>query len=397
MLQFARFLIEAEHKMKLDSPNVDVNHVEDAVLRHGHEGVHQSAEFMDKTHDMLSGHKSTLQHTAKFDGSPPLVFGLHPVTGKFFVSSPQGQSKVNHTPEDIVNNHANNPKLAAQLITSLSELPKILPKNAQPGEVFQGDFMHSPDSILDKDGHHHIKPNKLVYSAKEGSPHGSAMKNSKMGLVIHTAFAPNGVAMPVDKKTRGRFVNHPDVHNIDPTFTPEDGKYEPADMNEFIKHRDAATKHYRSMQPESLDAVATHAPDILRHINDKIKAGEPYDSKSLIASLNISHKKRMDGIKNEKWGKQQTSEHASKTAHLLANETHVDKALKLHKHVMDAKDVLAKVMDRSNPWIHSLNGEITPSEGHVAVDPKTGSAAKFVQRKEFAKATKKASKKKNDK
>jgi len=394
MLLFTRFLAEAEHKMKLEEPTAHINHVGDSVIHHGHEGVRQAADALDDAHHMLSGGTPKAEYQHKFDGGAPLVFGHHPDTKKFFVSSPQtGGSKVNYTPEDVVNNHANNPKLAGQLIAALSELPKIMPKNMSA--VFQGNHMHTPNEVINKDGHNHIKPRKIVYSAKEDSAEGANLKK-KLGVVVHSMFTPDGKSMPIDKKTRSKFVDHPDVHNMKTDFEPEGGKYEPKHINEFIKHRDAATKHYRAMRPEAFDAVMAHAPDIIKHINDQIKAGEPYDSKSLIASLNSSHNKRMSGISNEKWARQRTSDHASKTAHLLAHQTHVDKVLKLHKHLSDATSVLAKAMDRSNPWIHSVDGQVTPSEGVVAIDRKKGTATKFVDRKEFAKAEKKASKKKND-
>jgi hypothetical protein len=394
MLQFTRFVVEAEHKMKLEQPPVHINHLEDSILHQGHEGVHQAANFLDDAHQMLSEHKASSHYSTKFDGNPPLVFGVHPHTGQFFVSSPKGQSKVNHTHEDIINNHAQNPKLAGQLITALSHLHKIMPKNSQPGDIFQGDFMHSPETILNKDGHHHFKPNQLVYSAKEDSPHGQAAKNSKIGIVAHSMFGHDGVAMPIDKKTRSKFVNHPDVHNIDPTFTPESGAYKPEDMNKFLKHRDAATKHYRTMSPDSMDAAMVHAPELIKHINDQIMAGKPYDVNSMMDSMNSSHQTRLGGITNEKWRRQRESDHAAKSVHMLANDKHLDKVLKLHKHLGDAKDVLAESMDKSNPWIHSMNGKITPSEGHVAIAP-NGSAVKFVQRKEFAKHDKKSKKKDN--
>lgn len=393
MLNFTKFLTEAEHKMQLKDPSTHINHVADAILHQGHSGVGDAADNLDDAHQMLSGGKAKHDYQHKYDGAHPIVFGEHPHTKKFFVSSKEGGDKINHTPEDIVNNHANNPKLAGHLITALSELPKIMPKNA-PG-VFHGDYMHSPHEILNKDGHNHIKPRKMVYSAKEDSAEGANLKKN-MGIVVHTMYGPDGHAMPIDKKTRSKFINHPDVHNIDPTFQAESGKYEPKEQNEYVRHRDAATKQYKTMKPESFDAVMAHSPDIMKHINDQIKAGEPYDAKSLINSLNANHSKRLEGISNEKWARQRNADHTSKTAHLLAHQTHVDKVLKLHKHLNDATGVLAKVMDKSNPWIHSIDGKVTPSEGVVSVNSKKGTAAKFVNRKEFSKAEKKA-KKKNDK
>lgn len=393
MLLFSRFLVEEEHKMNLASPDKHIPHLSDSILHNGHKGVHGAAEALDDGHHMMTGGTSKHEYTRHIDGTP-VIFGMHPHSGKFFVSTPKGKSGVNYTPEDVVNNHANNPKLAAQMIAALHELPKIMPKESHAGLVFQGNHLHTPDSIIDKDNHYHFKPNQMVLSAKHDSPEGKLVRNSKYGIMTHTMFDPQGVAMPIDKKTRNKFVNHPDVHNMD--NKAEGGKYDSADMGKFLKHRDAATKLYRTMKPEAMDVMMTHAPDIVKHINDQISKGEPYDSKSLLSSLTSEHGKRMGGISNEKWKRQRTSDHASKTTHLLANEINVDKALKLHKHINDASEVIAKGLDSSNPWIHSYKGQITPPEGTVAT-PKNGESVKYVQRKEMAKAMKKAGKSKDDK
>jgi hypothetical protein len=387
MYLFSRFLIEEDKKVKNGQVGISgLPHLEDLMFHKGHDGVHAAADALDDAHHMLSGHKGKNQYQTHYDGSPPIMFGIHPQTSQFFVSSPKGQSKVNYTPEDIINNHSGNPKLAGHLITALSELPKIMPKNSQPGHIYHGDLLHTPDSIHDHDNHHHFKANQMVYSAPTDSGHGKAAKISKLGLVVHSMYGPDGTPMPLDSKSRSKFNSHPDVHNIDPTLQAESGKYERHEMTDFLKHRDAATKHYQTMKPESLEAATVHGPDIMKHIDSQISKGKPYNAQTFLNDSHRAHDSRMSSITNEKWRKQRTSDHAAKTAHVLANSTNLDKVFKLHKHLADAKNVLTGVMDKNVPWIHSIGGQVTGAEGF------SNGTVRFHNRKERTKLLKKTKK-----
>ena len=80
--------------------------------------------------------------TTKYDGSPSIVFGTHPETGRFFVASKSAfnkDPKINYTPEDIERNHGHAPGLVEKLKGALEHLPKIMPRN---GGVYQGDLMY---------------------------------------------------------------------------------------------------------------------------------------------------------------------------------------------------------------------------------------------------------------
>jgi hypothetical protein len=75
--------------------------------------------------------------------------------------------------------------------------------------------------------------------------------------------------------------------------------------------------------------------------------------------------------------------HSANIQNILNNRDHFEKALELHGHLQRAKNVLARVMARNNPFGHSINGVETGPEGAVAVD-KTGNMTKFVDRDEFS-------------
>jgi hypothetical protein len=78
----------------------------------------------------------------KYDGSPSIVFGHHPKTGKFFVASKSAfnkNPKINYTHKDIEKHHGHAPGLVSKLKTALTHLPKVAPKHG----VYQGDVMHT--------------------------------------------------------------------------------------------------------------------------------------------------------------------------------------------------------------------------------------------------------------
>ena len=122
----------------------------------------------------------------KYDGSPAIVFGHHPETGKFFVASKSAfnkNPKINYTHEDIKKNHGHAPGLMDKLHASLLHLKKIAPKTG----VYQGDLMYTHDDL-----HHHkngkvsFTPNTITYTGQ--GPEAQKIKDSKIGVVVHTQY-----------------------------------------------------------------------------------------------------------------------------------------------------------------------------------------------------------------
>jgi hypothetical protein len=384
---FKTFL--AEEKIATEKSRVHLSHLEDSILDHGHDGVATAANFLDDAHHMLTGHKPDAHYSTKFDGSPSVIFGQHPNNGQFFVSTKSALSKnakINHTPMDAAKNHKGNPELIDKLVAALEHLPKIMPKGSKAGDVYQGDLMHTPDSIIHtEDGHIHFKPNTIMYSAPKNSPHGKAASSSKLGIVVHTKHDPELGAVPLDPKSRSKFREHPDVHNIDPTLKVDPSHYTTAEMKAFLQHRDAATKLYRSIKPESMESVTPHLRQLHQHINDQVRKGKKPSVEDFVSFLQGQHTKGLGTLNSDKGKKARTSEHSARLAHIMSKEKDIDKILQLHGHLQKAKDVLTGVMGKGNPWIHSIDGQKSMPEGVVGVAP-DGSAVKFVNRKGFSKA-----------
>jgi len=387
MLNFTSFLYEEAHSMQVAKPVVHLVHPEDAMIDHGHDGVYLASNFLDRAHHMLSGAKGpkedAVNWSIKHDGAPSLIFGMDPHDKQFFASTKSIGNKsplINKTPEDVINNHGHKPELAKKLILGLKHLPKIMPEG---GGIFQGDFMHSKADREKDKTHIHFQPNTIKYSAPRDSAHGAAAESSHMGIAIHTAYSPEGVPYPLDNKMRKKFKQHPHVDNIHTGLQIKPSQYTPGDIKNYLDLRDQATKHYRSMPPDVFDVVSRFTPQIHKYINHEVRREGQPSARGFGDYLNQLHSGRMDNINNEKWAKERIRTHAGELSDVLGNAHNLEKVFKLHSLMGGAKNVLTDVMGRNMLYSHSINGEPTGPEGVVAVAP-TGSAVKFVNRKEFS-------------
>lgn len=211
MKLFTEFLTEqSDGKLK------HLEHPEDNAIS-SHSGFTHAFHALHDIHKALKGQKHTSKISTKLDGSPSIVFGHHPESGKFFVASKSAfnkNPKINHTHEDIDRNHGHSPGLANKLHQALNHLPKVTPKKG----VYQGDFMHSHDEMKHTDTHVHFKPNTISYSLHKGSAEGKKAAESKIGVAVHTkyegkTFETMHATPHVDHE---KFKQHKDVHLISP-------------------------------------------------------------------------------------------------------------------------------------------------------------------------------------
>ena len=76
-------LVESANEEKL----THLEHAEDHPINAGHEGAQHAINTLRQTANALQNKPSKAKIMTKFDGSPSIVFGHHPETGKFFVAS----------------------------------------------------------------------------------------------------------------------------------------------------------------------------------------------------------------------------------------------------------------------------------------------------------------------
>lgn len=386
MINFSTYLIEApeEQGKKLKH----LTHLEDNVFHGGHEGVGIAAQHLEDVHNKLLGKNNSTMVTTKYDGSPSIVFGTHPETGKFFVASKSAfnkDPKINYTPEDIERNHGHAPGLVEKLKAALEHLPKIMPRT---GGVYQGDLMYTKGDVQQKNGMRSVTPNTITYSAPNDSEHGKQMKIAQLGIVVHTKYSggkklENMGADALDPKTRASFGNHPDVHNINPTMDVNPQNYTPEEQHAFLTHAANVKKAYAGMKPEAMDAIAGHGPGLESHVNKMVREGGTPSVEGYLADLAEKSKKEVDKLKTPAAKEKKIQEYAKVAKQVTDNLPHFKKALEVHNHLQAAKNVLVNVMAKNSPFMHTIGGEATGPEGAVAVDKK-GNMSKFVDRDEFS-------------
>ena len=384
MIVFSNYIVEEDQGKKLKH----LTHLEDNVLHGGHEGVGIAAQHLEDVHNKLLGKNNSTMVTTKYDGSPSIVFGTHPETGKFFVASKSAfnkDPKINYTPEDIEKNHGHAPGLVEKLKGALEHLPKIMPRK---GGVYQGDLMYTKGDVQEKNGMRSVTPNTITYSAPNDSEHGQTMKNAELGVVVHTKYSggkklENMGADALDEKTRASFKQHPDVHNIDPTIDVNPQNYTPEEQQAFLNHSANVRRSYAGMKPEAMDAIEGHGTGLEMHVNKMVREGGKPSVEGYMSDLADRAKKDIDKVKTPAAKERKIQEHAKLAKQVTDNLPHFKKALEVHGHLQAAKNVLTNVMAKNNPFMHTIGGEATGPEGAVAVDKK-GNMTKFVDRAEFS-------------
>ena len=383
MYSFRNFLKEdTEEGAKLKH----IHHAEDRPLFHGSKGFEHAKAALNQAHEhMKSGGKST-HLTMKYDGSPAIVFGHHPETGKFFVASKSAfnkNPKINYTHEDIKKNHGHAPGLMDKLHASLLHLKKIAPKTG----VYQGDLMYTHDDL-----HHHkngkvsFTPNTITYTGQ--GPEAQKIKDSKIGVVVHTQYhGKTAASMSADP--------HPDLHNFKPhkdvwTKHPEHDTrnvhYSEDAQNEFHKHMAAAQKiHDENKKMYGVTAVhGGEAGHLSTYINHTVRTDEKPTAEGLKKHISDKYKKASEKLKTPA---AQGRKDAELNLHLKQIDSHkksYDSLLKMHHHLQQAKNVLVHNLNQDTGGLeHHIGEKPTDPEGFVVHH--AGEPTKLVNRKEFSK------------
>ena len=277
MYTFHEYLIEEQQEQEAKKLK-HIEHLEDLHINDGQAGFNHAIDVLRKAKNHVETGKSSPDLTVKYDGSPSVVYGHHPETGKFFVASKSAfnkNPKLNYTPEDIEKNHGHAPGLVEKLKAALEHLPKIAPKKG----VFQGDLMHTPADHVRRTDAVSFKPNTITYTAK--GDEAKAIKRSKLGIVTHTQYHGNTLesmsAEPV--QDHDIFGEHKDVHHFSPAYKGEKGKVTPAQEVAFKKHIDAATQSHKAT---NYDAIKGHVDHMKTYINSTIRDGKEANFEGLV-------------------------------------------------------------------------------------------------------------------
>lgn len=389
MLSFKFFLTEATDESKL----THLEHAEDHVINAGEKGFAHAYHNLTDVHDKIKGKHNDTKITTKYDGSPSIVFGHHPETGKFFVATKSAfnkNPKLNHTEKDIEENHGHQPGLVTKLKHALKHLPKVTPKSG----VYQGDLMHSgvkskdnlEGDVEEHGGKYHFKPNTITYSTKHGSEEGKKIAKAKLGIAVHTAYKGNDLENMKAQYAPdlSHFKHHPDVHMID---TQDDAhKTEMSDEHHktFEKHMQTATKHFNEAPKNFDSAVEGHREHLKTYINKTVRDGTTPSVKGYKQHLHDKFTKDASKLKTEKGVQGKMNELANHHRHIDEHSEHFNSVLNMHHHLQKAKDTLVSALSAKPKFEHHIGGVKTKPEGYVVV--RNNRPTKLVDRAEFSRA-----------
>jgi hypothetical protein len=384
MIRFNEFLTEANAD---DGKVKHIHHPEDRPIIDGKKGFEHAMGVLHQASEHIKKGKNDSTMTMKYDGSPAIVFGHDPKTGKFFVASKSAFNKtpkINYTPEDIERNHGHAPGLVEKLKDALKELPKIAPKKG----VFQGDLMFSQkDVVHNPNGSSSFTPNTITYSA-----HGlesQKVKKAKLGVVIHTQYnGPNLHNMKASPEITHKFKAHPDVWNKPATHDTGITNYGPKDEMEFHKHMEAAQKIQTAAGKTMYKDAEQHmggAGHLSTYINQTVRNVAKPTVQGLQQHILDKSQIVQSRLKTAAASHKKQQEANAEVAHIQKHRESYENLLKMHQHIQKAKDVLVRTLNQHPGTLsHHIEGKETHPEGYVVTHK--NEPTKLVNRAEFSRA-----------
>jgi len=364
-----------------------IDHAEDRPLLYGSKGFTHTYNALSQTHEHIkSGSKSTAL-TMKYDGSPSIVFGHHPETGKFFVASKSAfnkNPKINYTHADIVKNHGHAPGLVEKLHSALKHLKKMSPKSG----VYQGDMMFSEGDKEESDGGVSFTPNTIRYTAK--GEEADKVRKAKMGVVIHQQYHGKTIdSMSADPHPDlHNFKQHPDVWTKSAEHDTSQIHYSEKDQEEFNNHMNAAKAIHDEHKGEMYKATEPHRGEsgqLGTYINQTVRTGEKPSAEGLSNHIQEKYNKAIAKLKTPAAQSRKKQEAKMHTDHIEKNKDHYENLLNMHHHLQQAKNILVKNLEQHEGGLdHHIAGKRSKPEGFVVNH--AGEPTKLVNRAEFARA-----------
>ena len=367
-----------------------LEHAEDHVINAGADGFTHAKNTLNAVHSALKGEGSPASITTKYDGSPSIIFGHHPETGKFFVASKSAfnkKPKINYTPEDIEANHGHAPGLVSKLKAALQHLPKVTPNTG----VFQGDVMHTgvksksnPEGdVTVKDGKASFTPNTITYTAPESET--NAIKKSKFGVAIHTSYhGPSFEHMKAHFNTdTSELGSHSDVHVLQTHHETDKATYTPAQQSAYESYMDQAEAAHKKLKAGGYKALGdAHTEHLKTYINKTVRMGTQPSVEGYQTHLSELGQSKADKVKSTTAKEKHLGEFKQLSGHAEKNNQHLQNLLDLHLSLQNAKNQLAHALSSHSHYEHRVGDKQTKPEGHVI--SLNNRPTKIVDRAEFS-------------
>jgi hypothetical protein len=387
MIKFTSFLREEAQESEGEKLK-HIEHLEDHPINDGSKGFDHAVGALDQVHKHIiaGSHDSSL--TMKHDGSPSIVYGHHPETGKFFVASKSAfnkNPKVNYTEKDIELNHGHAPGLVEKLKHALQHLPKITPKQG----VFQGDVLFSGNDKTTKDGKTSFTPNTITYSADNPEDE-KKIKRAKFGIYNHTEYVGNTAKSMTAQYSPDleNFKDHPDVYHRRPGHDTSKVKMTGKEHVEYAEHLKAANdvhKKHGDYMYDALEHPGTYGSlkdHIKTYINSTVDTQEKPSVQGLQKHLENKYGKQIDKVKTDAAKSKYTDELLSHIKHTKLHKQNLENVFAVHNHLQQAKNVLVHSLSKHTGGLsHEIKGQSVKPEGFVVNHE--GQLSKLNDRNEF--------------
>lgn len=384
MINFKQFMTEA---VSTEGKVTHIAHPEDRPIINGAKGFEHAKGALNQASEHIKSGKKDSGLTMKYDGSPAIVFGHDPKTGKFFVATKSAfnkNPKINFTPSDIDRHHGDKPILADKLKQALEHLKKVTPKKG----VYQGDMMFShQDVVHNPNGSASFTPNTITYSAH--GQEANKVKNAKVGVVVHQQYNGKNLAdMKASPEIEHKFRQNPDVWHKTAEHDTNMTNYGQKDQLEFKKHMEAAQKIHDENKKTMYAATEPHQGSsgyLATYINHTVKNSVKPTVRGLQQHILDKSQAAQEKLKTSAAAEKKQAEANSEVKHIGVHSDDYDKLLKMHQYITKAKNVLVRTLNQHPGTLsHHIDGKETHPEGFV-VNHK-GEPTKLVDRAEFSRA-----------
>ena len=363
--------------MSDSSKLLHLEHVEDLIFD-GHSGWLEALGTLSDVRWAILGHDDDTKVSTKYDGSPSIVFGHHPVTGRFFVGTKSvfnKEPKINYTEEDIDRNHESE-GLRKKLKLALSCIGIVTPMG-----VYQGDFMYDHDDIVQFGNFAEFTPNTLTYSTLPDSEMWLRTRHAIIGIVVHTQYVFVGydvtsladmVAEPIDDLSH--FHKCGEVHIIDPNVKlPFVDLPSLAVIDEIF---DTASDFARDVNWRITDLLPIE--HIRPYVNDCVKNETETTALGFAMFLVVHGMKQSVKLKTLHGQAKKLKSYLEISNTVLEYATAYENLFKVNRHLRNAKDILIQTLDTQSEFETFVNGEPVGGEGYVVNN------VKLVNRHEFS-------------
>lgn len=308
-------------------------HLEDLVTCYGRIGVERALEFLKEQQ------QSTNQFSIKWDGAPAVVFGWHPITEQFFVSTKSYFNKTSIYYTETVD--TGRPEVDA-ILNECFSLQDIIPA----GKVYQGDVLfHGDLDLIEHNGTSYVvaHANTIAYCVPTGTKTAKEWTSARIGIAVHSEIR-NGVTEPADLS---EFKKVPEIYIPEQTHIKSTLS---ARTSARLKQSIAVVESFKDKVPDYVFALVQEEQEMFnKYLKNRGDLTNFHDEiGSFIAEQN---ELRIAGIKTESIRKRYTESANDLYKRIQENHKNVWRIMAIHSQIQRAKDALILDLQESTTGI----------------------------------------------